>query len=462
MPDDPLEADRLAYVIFTSGSTGRPKGVAVTRHGLANVVDSFLERPGLSPADRLVAVTTLSFDIAALELFLPLCAGATLILSGTATAVDGDALSKLIAEQGGTVLQATPATWRLLLAANWTPPPGFAGWCGGEAVPADLAGALLTKGVRLWNVYGPTETTIWSAARPVEHAEDADVVGEPVRNTWLAVVDAFGRPAPVDAPGELAIGGSGLAQGYWERPDLTAERFPPNRFSGLAGDRLYLTGDKAVRRPDGNFDILGRLDNQAKIRGFRIDLGEIEAVLRDLPGIAEAVVVIGRDGQGEPRLVANLVTQPDRRNRLVSNLREQALTRLPGYMVPTVWRLLPELPLTPNRKIDRKALSHAVIEVTTSRIAPRDPVEDVVARLWAEAFGAGQVGVEDDFFELGGHSLVAMRIHARLERVFQTALRLREFLEAPPSPPRPPCCADARQRPVGPSRSRRPISACSA
>jgi amino acid adenylation domain-containing protein/non-ribosomal peptide synthase protein (TIGR01720 family) len=431
VPDDPYEADRLAYVIFTSGSTGRPKGVAVTRQGLANVVDSFLEWPGLSSADRLTAVTTLSFDIAALELFLPLCAGATLILSGTATAVDGDALAKLIAGHGGTILQATPATWRLLLAAGWTPPAGFAGWCGGEAVSADLAAALLGKGVRLWNVYGPTETTIWSAARPVGLAGEAGIVGDPVRNTWLAVVDAFGRTAPADAPGELAIGGLGLAQGYWERLDLTAERFPPNRFAGLAGDRLYLTGDRAVRRPDGGFDILGRLDNQAKIRGFRIELGEIEAVLRELPGIAEAVVVIGRDGQGEPRLVANLAVPAGSPEPQVPVLREQVLARLPGYMVPTVWRMLAELPLTPNRKIDRKALSDVVIEATVSRVAPRDPVEDAVSRLWAEAFGSAQVGVEDDFFELGGHSLVAMRIHARIERVFQTALRLREFLEAP-------------------------------
>ena len=328
-----------------------------------------------------------------------------------------------------------PASPRLLLAADWRPPQGFAGWVGGEAVPADLAAALLDRSVALWNVYGPTETTIWSAARRIDGAAQAGVVGAPVRNTWIGVVDAFGRPAPADAPGELAIGGDGLAEGYWERPDLTADRFAANRFPGLPGARCYLTGDKAVRRPDGDFDILGRLDTQAKIRGFRIELGEIESVLRTLPGIAQAVVVIGRDGQGEPRLVANLVREdgtPDPAPDLtVADLRERSLARLPGYMVPTVWRILPELPLTPNRKIDRKALAQAPVEVTATRLAPRDPVEDAVARLWAEAFGGGEIGVEDDFFDLGGHSLVAMRIHAKLGRVFQTELRLREFLEAP-------------------------------
>ncbi|QQP93606.1 amino acid adenylation domain-containing protein (plasmid) [Skermanella sp. TT6] len=431
VPADPREGDRLAYVIFTSGSTGRPKGVAVGRRALANVVDSFAERPGFGRDDRLAAVTTLSFDIAALELFLPLAAGATLVLCGAATAVDGAALVELIASRGATVLQATPATWRLLLAADWRPPQGFAGWVGGEAVPADLAAALLDRGVALWNVYGPTETTIWSAARRIDDAVQAGVVGAPVRNTWIGVVDAFGRPAPADAPGELAIGGDGLAEGYWERPDLTADRFAANRFPGLPGARCYLTGDKAVRRPDGDFDILGRLDTQAKIRGFRIELGEIESVLRTLPGIAEAVVVIGRDAQGEPRLVANLVPEDGAPDLAVADLRERSLARLPGYMVPTVWRILPELPLTPNRKIDRKALAQAPVEVTATRLAPRDPVEDAVARLWAEAFGGGEIGVEDDFFDLGGHSLVAMRIHAKLGRVFQTELRLREFLEAP-------------------------------
>jgi amino acid adenylation domain-containing protein/non-ribosomal peptide synthase protein (TIGR01720 family) len=425
----PLPPHSLAYVLFTSGSTGRPKGVAIDHASLANCFDSFAKTPGLSSEDVLVAVTTLSFDIAALELLLPGCVGATVVLASQAVATDGRQLADLLERSRATLMQATPATWRLLLAVGWRPQPGFRAWIGGEAVTEDLAGPLLARGVRIWNVYGPTETTIWSTARAVANAAEAPQVGGPVRNTRLSVVDVLGRPAPVGVPGELVIGGAGLARGYYGRPDLTAERFVPDPDPTRPGERLYQTGDLAQWRHDGTLRWLRRIDTQTKIRGYRIELGEVEAALNAQDGIEQAVVVVAIDQRGENRLVANLLWRPGAALSPPAALREALLARLPSYMVPTVWRTLEALPLTENRKVDRKRLSAMTIEAApVKHAAPRDPLEQAVATIWQELFEMEAIGIHDDFFELGGHSLTATRLHARLTRVFKIDITLREFL----------------------------------
>ncbi|MGA5301850.1 amino acid adenylation domain-containing protein [Nucisporomicrobium flavum] len=312
-PPVEVAGDDLAYVIYTSGSTGRPKGVQIPHRALANFLASMRERPGITPADTLLAVTTLSFDISTLELLLPLTTGARVHLVGREVAADGARLGAALATSGATLMQATPSTWRLLLDAGWAPPAGFRMLCGGEALPDDLARRLGGSGGELWNMYGPTETTIWSAVSRVT----GDVrLGEPIANTELHVLDAHGELAPAGVPGELHIGGAGLARGYLGRPELTAERFVPHPFPIGLGHRLYRTGDLVRRRADGGLEFLGRMDHQVKLRGFRIELGEIEALLAQQPAVRQAVVLVREDAPGDQRLVAYVVAdslpaQPD-------------------------------------------------------------------------------------------------------------------------------------------------------
>ena len=308
-PDADVRPGDLAYVIYTSGSTGRPKGVQVPHGALANFLRSMAERPGLAAADTLVAVTTLSFDIAMLELLLPLVEGARVVVAGRDTAGDGDRLAALLAASGATVVQATPSTWRMLLDAGWPGRPGLRVLAGGEPLPAEVARRLLGTGAELWNMYGPTETTIWSSVARV--GPGPVTLGEPIANTELHVLDPAGGLAPLGVPGELCIGGAGLARGYLGRPELTAERFVrPAAGSGLP-DRLYRTGDLVRRRADGALEFLGRLDDQVKLRGFRIELGEIESVLAEQPGVGRAVVAVREDVPGDQRLVAYVVPDPD-------------------------------------------------------------------------------------------------------------------------------------------------------
>ncbi|MFJ3793115.1 amino acid adenylation domain-containing protein [Kitasatospora sp. NPDC090091] len=303
--DEPVAEQDLAYVIYTSGSTGQPKGVQIPHRALANFLYAMAERPGIGPADALLAVTTHSFDISLLELLLPLAEGARVVVAERAAAADGERLARLLAESGATVMQATPSTWRMLLDAGWPGAPGLRVLAGGEALPADLARRLRAAGVRLWNMYGPTETTIWSA---VAEVGDGPVpLGEPIANTELHVLDDQRRPVPPGVPGELYIGGAGLARGYLGRPELTAERFVPHPFGAGPEERLYRTGDAVRRRRDGGLDFLGRLDHQVKLRGFRIELGEIESALAARPEVGAAVVTVREDVPGDQRLVAYLV-----------------------------------------------------------------------------------------------------------------------------------------------------------
>jgi len=300
-------SDQLAYVIYTSGSTGRPKGVQILHRAVVNFLLSMRERPGLTAQDNWLAITTLSFDIAALELFLPLLVGARLIVASRDTAADGAALAETLARARVTVMQATPITWRLLLAAGWQGKADLKILCGGEALPLDLAQQLLPRAASLWNLYGPTETTIWSTVCEIGPGDEVVTIGRPIANTQMYLLDPKLQLVPVGVPGELYIGGEGLARGYLNRPELTDERFIPHPFSNRPGARLYKTGDLARYRPDGTIEHLGRLDFQVKLRGFRIELGEIEAVLSQHTAVRQAVVVAREDVPGDKRLVAYVV-----------------------------------------------------------------------------------------------------------------------------------------------------------
>src|SRR5258708_37657771 len=306
-----LTSRNLAYVLYAFGSTGVQKGVMVEHRGVVNFLCSMAAAPGITAQDRLLAVTSISFDIAALELYLPWSHGAQMVVAGRRDSIDPHELQQLIKEHGATIMQATPATWRALLNAQWKPPAGLKILCGGEALPADLAVRLAEQGESLWNLYGPTETTIWSACVEIERdAADATVhasIGRPIANTQIYLLDEYGEPVPVGAVGEIYIGGAGVARGYLNRPDLTAERFVGDPFGGTEG-RMYKTGDVARYLADGNIEFLGRNDRQVKIRGFRIELGEIEARLAEHPAVGEAVWSGGEDTAGEKRLVAYYTT----------------------------------------------------------------------------------------------------------------------------------------------------------
>ena len=415
VPSDPGD---VAYVIFTSGSTGQPKGVAVTHRSLVNLLTSMAGQPGLTPRDTLLSVTTLSFDIGTLELFLPLLVGARLVLVERDDAADGRAIADHLTKSGATVMQATPATWRLLLEAGWSGTPGLKILCGGEALPRDLANELLRRAAEVWNVYGPTETTIYSSGWRVTGSDGPVPIGGPIANTTLHVLDHHSNRVPIGVSGELFIGGDGLARGYWGRPDLTAERFVPDPFAKEPGARLYRTGDVARRLADGSIECLGRLDHQVKVRGFRIELGEIEASLRRHPGIEGAVVLAQDVAGGDRRLVAYLAHgssgQPN-----VTGLRTHLKASLPAYMIPSSFVFLDRLPLTPNGKLDRKALAALESGHTSAAkayVAPRTPTEAFIAELWQELLGLERVGVRDNFFDLGGHSLLAMRVLAAIEK----------------------------------------------
>ena len=425
------KGDRLAYIIYTSGSTGRPKGVQISHNCWLNFLLSFQKQPGITPADTLVAVTTLSFDISLLEIFLPLISGARLVIADRETARDGVKLARLLKSSGATMMQATPATWRLLLAANWQSDRTFKVFCGGEAMSAELATSLLQKGVELWNVYGPTETTIWSAIKAVKHSEDAVSIGRGIAETSLYILDSGGHFVPEGVVGELFIGGAGLARGYRNRADLTAERFVPNPFATRSGERMYRTGDLARFLGDGTVEFLGRADFQVKIRGFRIELGEIETVLETHPAISQAIVSAIAEGIEDKRLVAYLVAASDREKPSPEVLRSHLSEKLPDYMIPTAWIFLEQMPLTLNQKVDRRALPLPSLPNTTANyIAPRNAIEEALVLIWLEILRVQKVGVQDNFFELGGHSLIATQIHARIENIFAIELSLRELFES--------------------------------
>ena len=432
---DGCQPTDLAYVLYTSGSTGKPKGVQISNRALVNFLSAMQREPGLDAGDTLLAVTTLSFDIAGLELFLPLVSGGRVVIAGRETVVDGARLSSLLKRCGANVMQATPATWRLLLEADWTGNPALKILCGGEDWPASLADQLLSRSKGLWNMYGPTETTIWSSVARVEAGKQI-LIGPPIANTTFYVLDACRELVPVGVPGEIYIGGDGVAEGYLNRSDLTKERFVSDSFSGKPGARLYRTGDIVRRLSDGKLEFLHRIDQQVKIRGFRIELEEVEAALKQHPGVDQCVALVREDVPGNKRLVAYTVSvDPDVVPR-GAELRTLLKQKLPDYMIPAAFVALKELPLTPNGKIDRKALpvpgsSWAESSPAHEIISPRTSLEVELARIWEQILGIKIASVRDNFFDLGGHSLLAAQMFAQIEKVFKVRLPLATLYEAP-------------------------------
>ena len=467
-------SESLAYVIYTSGSTGMPKGVQVSHRSVVNCLYSIRQELGLAEKDIFLALTTISFDIAALELFLPLIAGARVVLASRDEVLDGKRLLDKLTASGATAMQATPSAWRLLLDAEWKGCANFKILCGGESLFRQLADQLSESGASLWNLYGPTETTIWSMLNRVETGDRLVPIGRPIANTQIYVLDSHLQTVPVGVHGELYIGGDGLARGYLNRPELTSEKFIPNPFSDQLGSRLYRTGDFARYRPDGNIEFIGRVDNQVKIRGYRIELGEIEAVLNQHPAVKESVVVAREDessslfpppqwgrtkvgvhesasvvGAASPlsrpspvkgegvyergsHLVAYIV--PTLKTPSVTDLRSFLKEKLPELMLPSVFVLLDALPLTPNGKIDRNALpplDGTRPQLIQGFVEPRTEIEELVTQIWREVLKLDKIGVYDNFFELGGHSLLATRLVARLRNNFSIDLPLRKLFELP-------------------------------
>lgn len=413
---DPIgKPQSLVYVIFTSGSTGRPKGVQISHQALVNFLVSMQQQPGIQPGDVLASVTTLSFDIVGLELYIPLLNGAQLVMLNADTAADGTALANALAQHNVTILQATPTTWRLLVETGWEGNPALKMLCGGEAWPASLAKQLLKKGGQLWNMYGPTETTIWSSICQVKTEDSLLTIGRPIANTQTYILDTQLQPVPVGVIGTLYIGGDGLARGYLRRPDLTKEKFIQNPF--IKESYIYNTGDLARYLSDGRIECLGRSDSQVKVRGFRIELGEIETVLNEHPDIQQSVVIVREDTPGDKRLVAyNLLKSENtiKTRKLRSYLRE----KLPSYMIPSAYVFLENFPLTPNGKIDRRALptpTETSGEVANITQPPTTPTEQLIAEIWRDVLKTEQIGIYDNFFDLGGHSLLAVQVVAELE-----------------------------------------------
>jgi amino acid adenylation domain-containing protein len=431
-PQVDINGDNLAYVLYTSGSTGRPKGVQIPHTAVVNFLESMRQLPGLESHDRLMAVTPLTFDIAGLELYLPLITGGYVEIASRDMTADGKRLGAWLEAHVITTMQATPALWHLLIESGWAGLQTLKILSGGEALPRDLAQKLKQRSASLWNMYGPTETTIWSAVQPVKTADLAlTPIGQPIANTQVYILDSHYNPAPIGIPGELYIGGDGLARGYLNRPDLSAERFIPNPFAAVhknnIGSRLYRTGDIARWLPSGSLEFMGRVDHQVKVRGFRIELGEIEVALKDHPDIGEAIVIAASADKndataGSPKsaLVAYVVPVAGA-TPSVSTLRNFLKTKLPDYMIPTIFISLAALPLTPNGKVDRVALPQPDglrPTIEADYIAPRNDVEQQVADIWQSVLKLEQVGINDNFFDLGGHSLLLMQVHNRLQETF--------------------------------------------
>ena len=436
-PMTPLAADAdmateesIAYVIYTSGSTGEPKGVEIPHRAVANFIASMTKRPGLREDDRLVAVTTLSFDIAVLELFGPLSVGAEVVLARREDAMDGEALKALLATSRATLMQATPATWRVLLRTDWQGSCGFRALCGGEALPPDLAARLLACCGEVWNLYGPTETTVWSTCWQVEHPEQGISIGTPIANTTVWILDEQRQLCAIDVPGEIWIGGAGVALGYLNRPQLTAERFITDPYADTPDARLYRTGDRGRWRANGTIEHLGRIDFQIKLRGFRIEPGEIEAVAHAETLVSDCVVVV-RDFSAQDRRLVLYVASAESESALLPRLRARLSARLPGYMQPQHMVVLAALPRTPNGKIDRKVLSappsrpdSAGTAESPAATPPADPRQRYLAAIWRELIGVSEVGACDNFFDIGGYSLLAVELATRVRRETGTRLNL--------------------------------------
>jgi amino acid adenylation domain-containing protein len=425
----PATAESLAYVIYTSGSTGKPKGVLVPHRPLVNFIESMKKVPGIGPGDVVLAVTTLSFDIAVFDTVTALAAGATVLMASRDMTGDGELLRDAIKQHGVTLLNATPATWRLLLAAGWNGSSEFRAITAGEALPKDLAIELVKRCAEVWDLYGPTETTVWSTYWKAPDPVERILIGRPIDNTEVHVLDAYGNRCPIGVVGEVVIAGAGVTNGYLNRPELTSERFVADPFRGGDGDRLYRTGDLGRWLASGELEYLGRRDTQVKLRGFRIELGEIEAVLATHAAVAEAVASIAEDDPQNPMLVAYVVTRAGAA-WTATELRKLVRAKLPPYMVPQHVVELDRLPLTPAGKVDRRRLPAPFGKTDPERafVAPATDAERLLSDLCAELLRVSRVSTTDNFFDLGGHSMLSLTLIARIEEVTGNRLNPRVFL----------------------------------
>lgn len=435
--DSEVTPDNLAYTIYTSGSTGKPKGVQIIHRSVVNLLVSMKAEPGLTEHDVLLAVTTISFDIAVLELFLPLIVGARVVIVSRAVAADPIKLSKKITESGATVMQATPATWKMLLAANWQGDRNLKILCGGEALNRHLANQLLERSSSLWNMYGPTETTIWSTIYQVEAGEETIPIGRPILNTQIYLFK-YPRHSNNDnlelvtdgSEGEIYIGGMGVARGYLNRPDLTNERFIDDTFNKEPGSRLYKTGDLARYLPDGNIAIIGRSDYQVKIHGHRIELKDIEAACLEHPAVKDVVVVVKNDSHGHDYLIAYVVLTSQSLKQSSADFRARLKEKLPEYMIPALVVFMDALPLTPNCKVDREALPTPSLDRVEEFVAPRTETEKKLAEIWFSILEV-QIGIYHNFFESGGNSLRAALLLSQISQTFPVELSLDCLFKAP-------------------------------
>lgn len=429
--DSGVGADDLAYVIYTSGSTGLPKGVKVHHRAVVNFLHSMEKAPGISSADVLLAVTTLSFDIAVLELFLPITVGAEVVIAPREGVADGEQLKQIISAKKITIMQATPTTWRLLIAAGWQG-GAFKALCGGEPMPADLAKDLVQRAATVWNLYGPTETTIWSTCHQIHEGDETILVGRPIDNTQTYIVDKYDQPTPVGVAGELLIGGVGVTKGYHERPNLTAKCFVPDAFAGDAKQPLYRTGDMATFLSDGKIKLHGRIDQQIKLRGYRIELGEIEAVFLACEEIEQAAVMAREFGPGDQRLVAYYTEKGDQLNP--EQYRKILQDKLPRYMVPSFFERLVEMPLTANGKIARGSLptpAKREIGGERSNEQAESKMEEMLCEIWSDVLQVKRVGVNENFFDIGGNSLLSLQVLGQVEKKLQIKVPTIKFFQYP-------------------------------
>jgi amino acid adenylation domain-containing protein len=426
-----IDPDAIAYTIYTSGSTGKPKGVQVCHRSVVNLLTTVSRNPGFSADDVLLAVSTLSFDIAGIDIYLPLFCGGRVVVASAEEMHDGQALIDILERYEVTFMQATPMTWRLMIASGWEGRSGLLAICTGEPLSRELATQMLERSRELWNLYGPTETTVWVLAKKIEDRDGPILVGRPIGNTQIYILDENQRPVPLGATGEMYIGGRGVAKGYLNRPDLTRKMFVPNPFDASERSRLYRTGDLARYRSNGDLECLGRIDHQIKLRGFRIELGEIETFLESHERIQQSAVALIDAGDADARLVAYCTSADSELPR--TELREYLRQYLPEYMVPTLFVQIDRFPLTTSGKVDRKQLpkpdfARSVDEVF---VAPRTTTERSLADIWSELLRFDRVGLHDNFFELGGHSLTATKMVFRVRSTFSVELPLREVFESP-------------------------------
>ncbi|HLY69273.1 MAG TPA: amino acid adenylation domain-containing protein [Puia sp.] len=436
----------LAYILYTSGSTGKPKGVMVDHRNLVNLLYSMVKMPGISADDKLLAVTTISFDIAGLELFLPPITGAELVMAGADATKDGRMLLKLVKDEKISIMQATPSTYKIMLDAGWKEKFNLKILCCGEPMSNDLAGKLISRCASLYNMYGPTETTIYSSGTRIYSGDELITIGKPIANTQIYILDDRLRLLPEGSVGEIYLGGDGVARGYLNRPALNAEKFVDDPFSSQPGAKMYRTGDLGRFMPDGNIHCLGRIDQQVKIRGYRIELGEIEHKLNKLEDIKEAVVIAREDKPGNQRLVAYVLPEKsiangnghlnngkDNATKQIQGWRQKLKSALPAFMVPNDFIVVQQFPLTPNGKIDKKALPKPEpgLEHRGKKISPRTRNEEIVASIWTELLGVNDLSIDDDFFELGGHSVIAAQVMTRLEKETGVSMPLTTLFKSP-------------------------------